>query len=36
MLELRPFSVIDETEFATATHPLYRRIRAEFDAATHQ
>jgi branched-chain amino acid aminotransferase len=35
MLELRPFSAIDETEFATAEHSLYRRIRAEFDAATH-
>ncbi|HEV7773019.1 MAG TPA: aminotransferase class IV [Conexibacter sp.] len=35
MLELRPFSSIDETEFATAKHPLYRRIRTEFDAATH-
>jgi branched-chain amino acid aminotransferase len=35
MLELRPFSAIDEARFATAGHPLYRRIRAEFDAATH-
>lgn len=35
MLELRPFSAIDEARFATAEHPLYRRIRAEFDAATH-
>lgn len=35
MLELRPFSAIDETELATAKHPLYRRIRMEFDAATH-
>jgi branched-chain amino acid aminotransferase len=35
MLELRPFSAIDATAFATAEHPLYRRIRAEFDAATH-
>jgi len=35
MLELRPFSAIDEIGFATAEHPLYRRIRAEFDAATH-
>ncbi len=35
MLELRPFSAIDELRFATAEHPLYRRIRAEFDAATH-
>jgi branched-chain amino acid aminotransferase len=35
MLELRPFSAIDEQGFATAQHPLYRRIRAEFDAATH-
>lgn len=35
MLELRPFSAIDETRLATAKHPLYRRIRAEFDAATH-
>jgi len=34
MLELRPFSAIDETSF-DAVHPLYRRIRAEFDAATH-
>jgi branched-chain amino acid aminotransferase len=35
MLELRPFSAIDEMRFETAEHPLYRRIRAEFDAATH-
>jgi len=35
MLELRPFSAIDEIGFATVEHPLYRRIRAEFDAATH-
>ncbi|HKG37972.1 MAG TPA: aminotransferase class IV [Conexibacter sp.] len=35
MLELRPFSAIDELRFATADHLLYRRIRAEFDAATH-
>jgi branched-chain amino acid aminotransferase len=35
MLELRPFSAIDEVHFATAEHPLYRRVRAEFDAATH-
>ncbi len=35
MLELRPFSAIDDVRFATAEHPLYRRIRAEFDAATH-
>jgi branched-chain amino acid aminotransferase len=35
MLELRPFSAIDELRFETAEHPLYRRIRAEFDAATH-
>jgi len=35
MLELRPFSAIDEAAFETAEHPLYRRIRAEFDAATH-
>ena len=35
MLELRPFSAIDELSFATAEHPLYRRIRGEFDAATH-
>ena len=35
MLELRPLSAIDEQRFATATHPLFRRIRAEFDAATH-
>lgn len=35
MLELRPFSAIDETELATAGHPLYRRIRMEFDAETH-
>jgi len=35
MLELRPFSAIDDARFATAEHPLYRRIRAEFDAATH-
>jgi branched-chain amino acid aminotransferase len=35
MLELRPFSAIDEIAFATAEHPLYRRIRAEFDVATH-
>jgi branched-chain amino acid aminotransferase len=35
MLELRPFGAIDEVRFATAEHPLWRRIRAEFDAATH-
>jgi branched-chain amino acid aminotransferase len=35
MLELRPFSAIDDVRFATAEHPLFRRIRAEFDAATH-
>jgi len=35
MLELRPFSAIDDVRLATAEHPLYRRIRAEFDAATH-
>jgi branched-chain amino acid aminotransferase len=35
MLELRPFSAIDDVRFATAADPLYRRIRAEFDAATH-
>lgn len=35
MLELRPFSAIDETRFATAEHPLYRRIRFDFDAITH-
>ncbi|HEX4806380.1 MAG TPA: aminotransferase class IV [Conexibacter sp.] len=35
MLELRPFSAIDDVAFATAAHPLYRRVRAEFDAATH-
>jgi len=35
MLELRPFSAIDAHAFATAEHPLYRRIRSEFDLATH-
>jgi branched-chain amino acid aminotransferase len=35
MLELRPFDAIDEIALATAEHPLYRRIRAEFDVATH-
>lgn len=35
MLELRPFSEIDDARFATDAHPLYRRVRAEFDAATH-
>jgi branched-chain amino acid aminotransferase len=35
MLELRPFSAIDDVRLATAEHPLYRRVRAEFDAATH-
>lgn len=35
MLELRPFSAIDDARFPTAGHPLYRRIRAELDAATH-
>jgi len=35
MLELRPFDAIDEAVFDTAAHPLWRRIRAEFDAATH-
>lgn len=35
MLELRPFCAIDDVVFDTAAHPLYRRVRAEFDAATH-
>jgi len=35
MLELRPFAAIDELPFATAEHPLYRRIRREFDLGTH-
>jgi len=35
MLELRPFSAIDDVQFATARHPLYRRVRAEFGATTH-
>lgn len=35
MLELRPLHAIDEATFDTAAHPLYRRVRAEFDAATH-
>jgi branched-chain amino acid aminotransferase len=35
MLELRPLSRIDETSFDSAAHPLFRRVRAEFDAATH-
>lgn len=35
MLELRPFGAIDEAVLETAEHPLYRRVRAEFDAATH-
>jgi branched-chain amino acid aminotransferase len=35
MLELRPFGAIDETRFATAEHPLYRRVRSAFDAITH-
>jgi branched-chain amino acid aminotransferase len=35
MLELRPFSAIDDVRFATAEHPLYRRVRAEFDVLTH-
>jgi len=35
MLELRPFSTIDAVAFDTAAHPLWRRIRAEFDALTH-
>jgi branched-chain amino acid aminotransferase len=35
MLELRPFSAIDDARFATAEHPLFRSIRAQFDAATH-
>jgi branched-chain amino acid aminotransferase len=35
MLELRPFSAIDAVRLRTAEHPLYGRIRAEFDAATH-
>ena len=35
MLELRPFSAIDDAAFETAAHPLYRRVRAEFDALTH-
>jgi branched-chain amino acid aminotransferase len=35
MLELRPFSAIDDAQFATAEHPLYRRVRSAFDALTH-
>lgn len=35
MLELRPFGAIDEVRLATAEHPLYRRVRSEFDALTH-
>jgi len=35
MLELRPFAAIDGHRFATARHPLFRRIRAAFDAETH-
>ncbi len=35
MLELRPFAAIDDVPFQTAAHPLFRRVRAEFDAATH-
>ncbi|HZV73805.1 MAG TPA: aminotransferase class IV [Conexibacter sp.] len=35
MLELRPLSAIDTARFSTAEHPLYRRVRAEFDVATH-
>jgi branched-chain amino acid aminotransferase len=35
MLELRPLSRIDDARFASAEHPLFRRVRAEFDAVTH-
>jgi branched-chain amino acid aminotransferase len=35
MLELRPLSRVDDTELASADHPLFRRVRAEFDAVTH-
>jgi branched-chain amino acid aminotransferase len=35
MLELRPLSRVDDTELASAEHPLFRRVRAEFDAVTH-
>jgi branched-chain amino acid aminotransferase len=35
MLELRPLSAIDDARFATAEHPLFREIRAAFDAETH-
>jgi branched-chain amino acid aminotransferase len=35
MLELRPFSAIDDVQMASAEHPLFQRVRAEFDAATH-
>lgn len=34
MLELRPFGAIDATRFDTAAHPLWRRVRDEFDALT--
>lgn len=35
MLELRPFAAIDAVRFPVVRHPLFARIRAEFDRATH-
>ena len=35
MLELRPFEAIDDVRFPAVDHPLFARIRGEFDAATH-
>lgn len=35
MLELRPFAAIDDVDFPAVRHPLFERIRADFDEATH-
>lgn len=35
MLELRPFDAIDDVRFPAPRHPLFERIRSDFDAATH-
>lgn len=35
MLELRPFSAIDDVRFGPTSHPLFTSIRDAFDAATH-
>jgi len=35
MLELRPFDAIDDVRFPAVRHPLFARIRDEFDAVKH-